>query len=203
MKFVFDLDGTITSVETLPIIAKNFKIHEELTQLTKDTVAGKLPWRRSFVRRVGLLKHVPVDEIDILLEKTPTHLKLVKFIQENRDNCYIATGNLDCWVDGLSNKIGCKYYSSKAIVNDNEVLEITSILEKADVVEMLQNDGHTVVFVGDSNNDVQAMRKADVAIAFGASHKPSKFCLSAADHVIYEEKELIKLLTDIIAKHPL
>jgi len=200
MKFIFDLDGTITSTETLPFIARTFKVHEELAQLTKDTVDGKIPWRHSFVKRVGLLKHVPVDDINTLLEGTPLYHKIVEFIQSNRRDCYIATGNLDCWVDGLCNRIGCKYYSSKATVSDNEILEISSILEKADVVNMLQEDGYVVVFVGDSNNDVNAMRKADIAIAFGVSHKPSKFCLSVADHAVYSEEKLVKLLTDIIEK---
>ena len=200
LKFVFDLDGTITSAETLPIIARSFNVHQELAQLTKDTVDGKIPWKHSFIRRVGLLRHVPVSDINTLLEVTPLYKGLVSFIQQNLENCYIATGNLDCWVDGLCKKIGCQYYSSKAIVKENEILEISHIIEKADVVENLQASGHKVVFVGDSNNDVSAMRKADVAVAFGASHKPSAFCLSAADYVVYSEKELIELLADITEK---
>ena len=194
IKFIFDLDGTITSAETLPIISKYFNVHQEMTQLTKDTVNGKIPWRRSFVRRVNLLKHVPVDDINILLKDTPLYSKIVNFIQENKENCYIATGNLDCWIDKLCNRIGCKYYSSRAEVKGGEISEISHILEKANVVEKFQKKGYKTVFVGDSNNDVNAMRKADIAIAYGASHKPSTFCLSAADHVVYSENDLLALL---------
>lgn len=198
LKFVFDLDGTVTSAETLPIISKAFRVHEELAQLTKDTVDGKIPWRQSFIRRVGLLKHIPVDNINSLLRETPTYPKVVDFIQNNLHDCYIATGNLDCWVDDLCNKVGCQYFSSKARVVDNEISEISHIIEKADVVEMLQKEGHRVVFIGDSNNDVNAMRKAEISIAYGASHKPSRFCLSAADHAVYSEQDLIELLTGIL-----
>lgn len=197
LKFVFDLDGTITSDETLPIIARAFNVHQELIQLTEDTVNGKIPWKQSFVRRVNLLKHVPVTEIDILLKKTRVYSEIVQFINDNKKDCFIATGNLDCWVDSLCKKIGCRYYSSRAIVKNNEIQEIAHILEKADVVELLQKQGHKVVFVGDSNNDVNAMRKADVAVAYGASHTPSEYCLSAADHVVYSERGLIELLTKI------
>jgi HAD superfamily phosphoserine phosphatase-like hydrolase len=200
MKFVFDLDGTITSAETLPIIAKTFKVHEELIKLTKDTVDGKIPWKQSFITRVNLLKHVPVNEIDILLEKTPLYANIVEFINKNHDSCYIATGNLDCWVDGLCRKVGCQYYSSKALVNGNEIIKITDIIEKAEVVEKLQSEGDIVIFIGDSNNDVRAMREADFSIAFGASHKPSKLCLSAADYVIYNEDDLVNMLNVFLDK---
>lgn len=203
VKFIFDLDGTITSAETLPIIAKNFHVHEEMTQLTKDTVDGKIPWKHSFIRRVGLLRHVPVSDIAKLLEKTPLYPKIVRFIKENNENCYIATGNLDCWVDGLCNKIGCQFFSSKATVINNEISEISHILEKADVVEFFKKQDNIVVFIGDSNNDVNAMRKADISIAYGASHTPSKFCLSAADYVVYSESELMSLISNIIVKYPL
>ena len=197
LKFIFDLDGTITSAETLPIISKKFNIHKELAQLTKDTVDGKIPWKSSFIRRVDFLKHVPVSEIDILLEKTPVYPKIVDFIQQNKDNCYMATGNLDCWVGRLCKKIGCRYYSSKAEVVNNEISRITHIIEKADIVEGIRKEGHTVVFIGDSNNDVNAMRVADVSVAYGASHMPSQLCLSAADYAAYTEEELLDILTNI------
>lgn len=203
LKFVFDLDGTITSAETLPIIAKTFRIHQELEKLTKDTVDGKIPWKHSFIRRVELLKHVPISEISTLLEKTPLYPGIATFIKENNKRCCIATGNLDCWVDKLCNKIGCEYYSSRAATKNNEIVEITHVIEKAEVVSSLQTDGYVVVFIGDSNNDVNAMRKADIAIAYGASHTPSNFCLSAADYVVDSEKELLELLTDISDKNSL
>lgn len=201
LKFIFDLDGTITSAETLPIIAKTFKVHEEIAQLTKDTVDGKIQWKESFVERVALLKHVPVNDINLLLEHTPLYNNIVEFIQKRKDDCCIATGNLDCWVDALCSRIGCAYYSSEAIVANNRIVEISHIIEKADVVQNLQRKGHKVVFIGDSNNDVNAMLKSDIAIAYGASHKPSKFCLSAADHVAFTEKDLMSLLEDIIVKY--
>ena len=197
IKFIFDLDGTVTSAETLPIIANSFNVHREMAKLTKDTVSGRIPWKSSFLHRVSLLRHIPVDEIDVLLEKTPLYNEIVKFIHSNIDNCCIATGNLDCWVDRLCKRIGCKYYSSKATLLGREILEISHVLEKADIVALYQKHGDKVVFIGDSNNDVNAMRKADTAIAYGASHRPSNFCISAADHVVYSEQELIKLLSFI------
>ena len=44
MKFLFDLDGTVTSAETLPIIAEHFECKEEIAELTKRTVHGNIPF---------------------------------------------------------------------------------------------------------------------------------------------------------------
>lgn len=197
LKFIFDLDGTITSAETLPIIAKKFNVHTEIEQLTRDTINGKIPWRQSFEYRVGLLKHIPTNEIDTLLRNTPVYTEIVSFILSNKDDCCIATGNLDCWIDGLCKKIGCKYYSSTATTSNNKILDISHIIDKSDVVRKLQYAGSKTVFIGDSNNDVSAMNKSDIAIAFGASHKPTDACMAAADYLVKSVSELLDLLQDL------
>ena len=48
MKFLFDLDGTVTSEETLPIIANHFNCVEQISELTARTVQGNVPFIESF-----------------------------------------------------------------------------------------------------------------------------------------------------------
>jgi phosphoserine phosphatase len=54
-KFIFDLDGTITKEETLPLIARHFKVEEKIEELTRATVAGEVPFIESFIQRVNIL----------------------------------------------------------------------------------------------------------------------------------------------------
>lgn len=49
MKFLFDLDGTVTSEETLPIIANHFECKEEIAELTKSIIQGNVPFVESFL----------------------------------------------------------------------------------------------------------------------------------------------------------
>ena len=65
MKFLFDLDGTVTSQETLPVIANHFKCQEEIAELTKKTIAGNVPFVESFIRRVNILGKYSVKETKI------------------------------------------------------------------------------------------------------------------------------------------
>ena len=55
MKFLFDLDGTVTSKETLPIIAEHFGVQDQIAELTHHTVQGNVPFVESFIRRVNIL----------------------------------------------------------------------------------------------------------------------------------------------------
>ena len=198
IKFIFDLDGTVTSEETLPLIAKHFKVEEEIEKLTQETVQGNIPFVESFIRRVFILGKLPVNEVADLLETTKLYPKLVAFIRQHSENCAIATGNLECWSHKLLKKIGCESFCSDAIVEDNHVTKLTKILRKEQVVEQYQKDGFTVVFIGDGNNDLEAMRVADIAIAVGMTHNPSKSILPITNYLIFSEEALCRQLNQLL-----
>ena len=197
-KFIFDLDGTITSEETLPLISKHFKIQEEIDELTNETIQGNIPFVESFIRRVHILSKLPVNEINNLLENTKLHQKVLNFIKENKKDCIIATGNLNFWIEKLVSKVDCKCYSSTGIIENNKIQKLTHILKKENVVKKYQEYGEKVVFIGDGNNDTEAMRIANVSIASGLTHKPAKSILTVADYLVYTEEALCRQLNQLL-----
>lgn len=198
MKFLFDMDGTITSCETLPIISAHFKISEEIDELTKETVKGNIPFIESFIRRVNILGKLPVSEVSNLLETVPLYHKISSFIQTHRADCIVVTGNLRCWCDKLSKKIGCQSYFSEALVEDDKVQKIESILRKEQIVDMYKALGETVVFIGDGNNDLEAMRHANISIATGLTHTPAKSLYAIADYIVFNEEALCRQLNQLL-----
>lgn len=197
-KFIFDLDGTVTSQETLPLISEYFGISKDIKKLTKETIQGNIPFVESFIRRVNILGKLPVDEISNLLEKTLLYPKIIDFINKNKDKCAIATGNLDCWIDKLSKKVGCICHSSSAEVKNNRVTKITQILKKESIVEHYKNLGEKVVFIGDGNNDMEAMRIADISIACGLTHRPAPSILTITNYLVFEEESLCRQLNQLL-----
>lgn len=197
-KFIFDLDGTVTRQETLPIISKHFSVEEEIEALTKETIQGNIPFIESFIRRVYILGKLPVTQVCELLSKVELYEKVVEFISQNKENCIIATGNLESWVEKLAKKVGCCCYSSDGIIESNKVVKLTSILKKENLVERYQLAGEKVIFIGDGNNDVEAMRLADVAIASGLTHMPAKSVLSVADYLVFNEEALCRQLNQLL-----
>ena len=68
MKILFDLDGTITAQETLPLIAKHFGVEEQISELTKQTIQGNVPFIESFIRRV-FGEGIPSKLIKVIMEE--------------------------------------------------------------------------------------------------------------------------------------
>lgn len=197
MKFLFDLDGTVTSQETLPIIAKHFNCQEKISELTKRTVAGNVPFVESFIRRVNILGHYSVKETNDLLATVPLYPEIAKFIREHKNDCIIVTGNLTCWCEGLFNKIGCQCYGSEAECEGDKVVKLKTILRKEAIVDQYKALGETVVFIGDGNNDLEAIRHANISIAVGLTHNPAQSLLAVCDYVIFNEKALCRQMRQL------
>ncbi|MCL9823170.1 HAD-IB family phosphatase [Helicobacter colisuis] len=198
IKIIFDLDGTITKKETLPIISKYFNIEEEIEHLTAQTIQGNVPFMESFIKRVHILGKFPVNEIARHLEKVPLYKKIIDFIEKNNQHCVVATGNLDCWIEKLMRQIPCEYYCSNAIIKNNQVAKLTHILQKETLVKQFQQQGYKVIFIGDGNNDVEAMRLAEVSIASGLTHDPASGVLSVADYLVFSEESLCRQLDQLL-----
>ena len=137
--FLFDLDSTVTRQEILPTVAKTLGIYEKMTSLTERTMRGEIPFKQSFLQRVELLKDVPVSEVNELVSKIQLNEKLVEFIQQNQDRCHIVTGNLNVWIEGLMQRMGMErnVFCSKAIVKDNHIENVFSIVDKNAVISQM------------------------------------------------------------------
>lgn len=101
MKFLFDLDGTVTAKETLPIISEHFGCSDKISELTTKTVQSNVPFIENFIRRVNILGQYSVKETNELLTEVPLYSSVADFIRKHREDCVIVTGNLTCWCEGL------------------------------------------------------------------------------------------------------
>jgi len=198
LRFIFDLDGTITSKETLPLIANHFGVQKQIEQLTKDTINGRIPFIESFIKRVHMLGKLNVSEINSLIGNVSLYQNIFLFIKNHKEQCIVATGNIYCWIEALVTKLGVKYFCSDALVENNQVKKLKTILRKENVVKQYQDDGDKVVFIGDGNNDMEAMRLADISIASGLTHSPAQSILSIADYAVFCEEALCRLLNQLL-----
>ena len=76
---------------------------------------------------------------------------------------------------------------------------IRRLLDKAEIVDGFRAAGEKTVFIGDGDNDYQAMSRSDVSIASGPTHTPAKSICGIADYVVTDEAELIAVLADLLA----
>ena len=192
-KFVFDLDGMITKVETLPLLAAELDLADEMKILTDLTLSGKSPFDKSFKLRYLILRNIPPKKIRDIMAAIELDEEILAFIAAHKKNCAVVTGNLDCWIEPLVAKLDCEIFSSTSELDDNSPV-LTKILDKGATVRELKKTCDKVVAVGESFNDVSMFEAADVSIAFGGVHKPVDAAISVADYVVFDSGALCRLL---------
>ena len=187
--YAFDLDGTVTTVETLPLLAAELGLSKEIKFLTALTLDGSIPFEMSFQIRYRILKRIPVERIQKIMSTVPLDGAIENFIRDNKTDCAIVTGNLDRWIEPIARRLGCEIYSS-TIGSDGRLM----ILDKGKTIRRLKKNADRVISIGESFNDVSMMRAADVSIAYAGVHRPVGAALSAADYVTFDGETLCRLL---------
>ena len=77
------------------------------------------------------------------------------------------------------------------------MVKLKSILRKEQIVDEYKALGETVVFIGDGNNDLEAMRHANISIAAGLTHNPAQSLMAITDYVIFDEYALCRQMRQL------
>lgn len=195
--FLFDLDSTVVREEILQTVSRQSDISEQMRRLTESSVKGGIPFKQSFLQRAELLRDIPISEVCRIVNEIPLNEKVVEFIRNNRERCYIVTENLDAWIRGLIEKIGIgsHVFCSKAQVKDNYLQEVISIVDKSAVVSQMVLP---FVAVGNGDNDAEMIEAAEVGIGYGVTGEVAASVLNCASHVVYQEEKLVEFLQRLV-----
>lgn len=197
--FLFDLDATVTKEEILPALAEQVGLLEKMREMTEKTMRGEIPFQRSFLARVEMLKTIPVSRVAEIVEKTPLNEELVQFIRTHASRCYIVTGNIDVWIEKLIKRIGLPMshcYCSSASVSDDYIISVNCVVDKEKIAKQFVVP---VVAVGDGSNDAEMVRLADVGIGYGGVRPVAYSLMCNATHVICDEHRLCNFLHTLCA----
>ncbi|PAU63550.1 HAD family hydrolase [Pseudomonas sp. PIC25] len=193
--YCFDLDGTLTRQELLPLIASSVGLEDEISVLTEATISGVLPFDKSFKLRVRLLRDAKLDWIHAALsEQVEFDRHILDFIASRPERCFVVTGNLDIWVKPVLDRLGIQSFTSTARLEDGRLDGIAHILHKGDAVSSLRDRFERIIAVGDGMNDVPMFEAADWRIAFGGTHSPNRLLVKLSDFVINDGNALCRLL---------
>lgn len=196
--YCFDLDGTVTRREVLPIIAAEVGLAEEIGLLTEMTIRGQIPFEMSFRLRCRLLAEIPVATVARIVAAVPVDNFIVRFIQSRPEECFIVTGNLDVWVAQLVASFGCGLYSSRASIRaDGKLGPLTSVLRKSAALHDLRSRFHRLVSIGEGYNDLPMFEEADVGVAYGGVHPPAREVIDIADYAVIGSQPLCRLLNTL------
>lgn len=167
--------------EVLPEVSKRIgKLDEMLPVNRGNPACGEIPFRTSFLNRVKILSDISVSEVNQVVSEIPLNPYIADFIENNRDRCYVVTGNLDVWISGLMKKLKMENhcYCSKADVKNDRISKVVSVADKELMVRQFVQP---MVVVGDGDNDSGMARMADIAVGFGGVRPIAQSLLRNSD----------------------
>lgn len=192
--FCFDLDGTLTKQELLPLIAASVDLEDEISVLTKATIDGFLPFDKSFKLRIRLLKDASLEAIHQFVSNVECDAAIMQFVKQNAADCYVVTGNLDVWIQPLLQQIGVTFFASTAKMENDQLAGVEQVLHKGDAITVLRERYDNIIVVGEGMNDVPMFELADWRIAYGGVHQPNDALKELSDFVVYDGEALCRLL---------
>lgn len=194
--FAFDLDGTVTQQEILPLIATEVGLKHEIAFLTKLTLEGVIPFEDSFRLRCAVLRSVPISTVLAIVASVTVDPFIEEFIRARQSQCTVVTGNLRCWVQPLVDRLGCQLLASEARVEGDRMTEVASVLNKGRALAGLKTTSRKIA-IGDSYNDLPMFEVADIGVAYGGVHDPIRALVDLSDYVVFEAETLCRLLSTL------
>lgn len=189
--FLFDLDGTVTTEELLPRIAREIGVESEIQELTELTIAGEIPFEYSLRHRVDILNIASTKEIREIVAGVDLNPHIISFLHSNPRRCQIVTGNLNAWLEDLAPLLGVPILSSSVRIEHDRIAEITYVMDKGEAIKLFSG---SVCAIGDGFNDIGMLAKANIGIAYGGVHQPAPTLFEVATHAIYDGEKLCQFL---------
>ena len=117
----------------------------------------------------------------------------MKFIEKNKQNCYIVTKYLDVWINKLIKKINMENHCicSTATIKNNKIEKITKLLS---INEDLKKVTGKMVVISDGKNDKSLYEKADISIGYSGIRNGTLLSLEIMDYMFLNEKKLCEFL---------
>jgi phosphoserine phosphatase len=201
--FLADMDSTMIGQECIDELADYVGLKKEVSEITERAMRGEIAFEPALRERVALLKNLPVNVVDEIIEKritlTPGGRALVQTMRANGAYTCLVSGGFTLFTGPIGAKIGFNEHRSNHLILDGE--KLAGMVEEpilgreaklATLIELRTRFGlapHETMAVGDGANDLAMLGEAGLGVAFRA--KPA---VAAAAHARIDHADLSALL---------
>ena len=175
---VFDVDGTLIDAEVIDELAKAAGVGGKVSEITSRAMNGEIDFKQALRERVGLLKGLPVEVLDSIVENldvTAGAEELIIALKALGYKIALISGGFTQFVEKIKEKLGIDYvYANQLVIEDGkltgEVIEpIIDAERKAELMQEIAKKENLlmeqVVAVGDGANDRFMLQNSGLGIA--------------------------------------
>lgn len=178
---VMDVDSTLIQEEVIDLLGEEAGFGREIAEITERAMRGELDFAQALAERVALLKGLPIDIFEQVLEKIHFHRGAKELVDELHRRNYkvgLVSGGFHETVDHLANQLGIDYVKANRLeIRDGHLSGKTKgdIVTKETKLAMLKQWAtenslslSQTVAMGDGANDLLMIKAAGLGVAFCA-----------------------------------
>jgi phosphoserine phosphatase len=202
---IFDVEGVLYDEEYLPILAEKINKEDEIWEITKQGIQGKINWEEGLRTRVAALKGLDEKICQDVSDSLPIMTgakETCKILKAAGWKIMAVSGGFTLMMDRLKEELDLDYiFSNELIFKDGKLdgVEINVDSNKAkSAITKIEEWGEKkedIVCVVDGANDIKLFDICGLSIAYRAQDIVKDLATTTL-----EEKDLSKIL-DIINKH--
>ena len=202
---IFDVEGVLYDEEYLPILAEKLDKEDEIWEITKQGIQGKINWEEGLRTRVAALKGLDQETCQQVANELPIMTgakEACRVLKAAGWKLMAVSGGFTLMMDRLQKELGLDYvYSNELLFKDGKLdgvkINVDSDKSKSAKIKIAEwgEEKDNIVCVVDGANDVKLFDICGLGIAYRAQDLVKDLATS-----ILEEKDLSKIL-DIINKH--
>ena len=202
---IFDVEGVLYDEEYLPILSEKLHKEDEIWEITKQGIQGKINWEEGLKTRVDALKGLDEKTCQEVADSLPIMTgakEACRVLKAAGWKLMAVSGGFTLMMGRLQKELGLDYvYSNELIFKDGKLdgvkINVDSDKSKAAKIKITEWDENKedIVCVVDGANDIKLFDICGLGIAYRAQDLVKDLATS-----ILEEKDLSKIL-EIINKH--
>ena len=205
MLAIFDVEGVLYDEEYLPILAEKINKEDEIWEITKQGIQGKINWEEGLRTRVAALKGLDKKVCQEVADSLPIMTgakEACRILKSAGWKIMAVSGGFTLMMDRLKEELDLDYiFSNELIFKDGKLdgVEINVDSNKAkSAITKIEEWGEKkedIVCVVDGANDIKLFDICGLSIAYRAQDIVKDLATTTL-----EEKDISKIL-DIINKH--
>ncbi len=202
---IFDVEGVLYDEEYLPILSEKLNKEDEIWEITKQGIQGKINWEEGLRTRIAALKGLDEKVCQEVANSLPIMTgakEACRVLKAAGWKLMAISGGFTLMMDRLQKELDLDYvYSNELIFKDGKLdgvkISVDSDKSKSAKIKIAEwgEKKEDIVCVVDGANDVKLFNICGLNIAYRAQDLVKDLATT-----ILEEKDLSKIL-DIINQH--